>query len=218
MNGPHDIGGRHGFGPVTPEAEDMRFHAEWERRVLGLTLASAALGYWNIDASRHTRESLPPAIYYGSSYYAIWLRALEILLKQSGEISERELSGGMADRAGIRAERCLKATDVSALLEKGGPTDRPGPDPKFAIGARVRMRNHQPARHTRLPGYVRGHTGVVTARHGCHVYPDANARFEGEHPCPLYTVSFSATDLFGPDADPTLTVSVEAWEPYLEDA
>jgi hypothetical protein len=44
MNGPQDVGGRHGFGPVVPEDESIRFHAEWEKRVLGVTLASAALG------------------------------------------------------------------------------------------------------------------------------------------------------------------------------
>ncbi|MEL6640808.1 MAG: nitrile hydratase subunit beta, partial [Pseudomonadota bacterium] len=71
MNGPQDVGGRHGFGPIEPESEGTLFHAEWEKRVLGTTIAAASLGYWNIDASRHARESLPPSVYYGSSYYEI---------------------------------------------------------------------------------------------------------------------------------------------------
>jgi hypothetical protein len=96
MNGPQDVGGRHGFGRVIPEDEAIRFHAEWEKRVLGITLAAGALGYWNIDASRHTRESLPPAVYYNASYYEIWLRALEILLKRAGEVSAEELAAGRA--------------------------------------------------------------------------------------------------------------------------
>jgi hypothetical protein len=88
------------------------------------------------------------------------------------------------------------------------------------------LRHRRPGAHAqspaegshRLPGYARGREGIVTALHGCHVYPDTNAHFEGEQPCPLYTVRFDATELFGWDADPTLTVSIDAWEPYLESA
>lgn len=218
MNGPQDVGGRHGFGAVHPEDETERFHAEWEKRVLGITLASGALGHWNLDASRHARESLAPAIYYNASYYEIWLRGLETLLERAGEISQEELAEGHALRPGLRAERRVGAAAVPEVLAKGGPTERPGPDPVFAIGDRVRTRNHQPTGHTRLPGYARGQCGTVTAIHGAHVYPDSNAHFEGENPRPLYTVRFTATELFGAGADPTLSVSIDAWEPYLEHA
>ena len=218
MNGPQDLGGRHGFGPVLPEDEGTRFHAEWEKRVLGVTLAAGALGHWNIDASRHARESLPPATYLSASYYAIWLRALEALLVDAGEVTEEELSSGHADAPGHRQHRRLMADAVEDVLAKGGPANRDGPAPAFSFGDRVRTRNHQPSGHTRLPGYARGGAGVVTAVHGPHVYPDTNAHFEGENPKPLYTVRFAAADLYGDDADPTLTVSIDAWEPYLERA
>ncbi|MEC3862452.1 nitrile hydratase subunit beta [Mesobacterium sp. TK19101] len=218
MNGPQDIGGRHGFGSVQPEDETVRFHGAWEKRVLGVTLAAGALGYWNLDASRHARESLPPKIYYGASYYEIWLRALEALLQTAGEVTAEELAAGHAQSPGKRTERRLSPEAVPGVLAKGGPTDRSGPAPVFAVGDRVRTRNHQPAGHTRLPGYARGRTGTVIAIHGAHVYPDSNAVFAGEAPCPLYTVRFDASELYGTDADPTLTVSIEAWEPYLERA
>jgi nitrile hydratase beta subunit len=218
MNGPQDIGGRHGFGPVSPEDESVRFHADWEKRVLGVTLASAALGYWNIDASRHARESLPPAVYYGSSYFEIWLRALENMLEDAGELTRDELAAGHAATPGNRADRCLPASRVAEVLARGGPSERPGPAPVFGVGDRVRTRNHQPAGHTRLPSYARGRTGVVEAYRGAHVYPDSNAHFKGEAPCPLYTVRFDARELFGAEADPTLTVSIDAWEPYLDPA
>jgi len=218
MNGPQDVGGRHGFGAVLPEDESIRFHAEWEKRVLGLTLAAGALGYWNIDASRHMRESLPPATYYNASYYEIWLRALEKLLLKAGEITEEDLTTGKAQSPGQRTGRCLKADSVQDVLAAGGPTDRTGPKPKFQTGDKVRMINHQPDGHTRLPGYTRKCLGVVTALHGAHVYPDTNARFEGEHPQPLYTVRFAAVELFGEEADARHSVSIEAWEPYLERA
>jgi len=186
--------------------------------VLGLTLAAGALGYWNIDASRHARESLPPATYYGSSYYAIWLRALKVLLQRSGEVSDAELSAGHAQAPGHRQERRLGPEAVEGVLASGGPTNRAGPDPAFAVGDRVRTRNHQPAGHTRLPGYARGCTGTIVAVHGAHVYPDSNAHFAGEAPQPLYTVRFAAEDLYGPDAEPGLSVSIDAWEAYLDRA
>jgi nitrile hydratase subunit beta len=37
-----------------------------------------------------------------------------------------------------------------------------------------------------------------------------------ENPQWFYTVRFDACDLWGPEADQTLKVSVDAWEPYLE--
>lgn len=218
MNGPHDVGGRHGFGRVVPEPETLRFHAEWEKRALGLTLAAASLGYWNIDASRHARESLPPAVYYTSTYYEIWIRALERLLIAAGEVTEAELSAGRAAGPGHRVARRLAAKAVPDVLKAGGPTNRAGAAPRFVPGDKVRTLNHQPDGHTRLPGYAREKTGTVEAVHGAHVYPDSNAAFAGEAPQPLYTVRFSARDLFGAEADPTLTVSIDAWEPYLDRA
>lgn len=218
MNGPHDVGGRHGFGPIIAEDENLLFHGSWEKRVLGTTLAAASLGYWNIDASRHARESLPPAVYYGASYYAIWLQALENLLMTAGEVTAEELSSATVAKPGHRVSRKLTEQEVASVLEKGGPTDRPGPAPRFSEGDKVVTRNHQPAAHTRLPGYARGVVGTITASHGPHVFPDTNARFEGENPQPLYTVAFDAKSLFGEDADPTLTVHIEAWEPYLDPA
>jgi nitrile hydratase len=218
MNGPQDLGGRHGFGPVVPEDPAQLFHADWERRMLGLTLAAGALGHWSIDVSRHARESLPPRVYYAASYYEIWLRGLESLLIAAGEVDAAELATGRAHRPGLRADRRLTPEAVAGVLARGNPSNRPGPAPAFALGQRVRTRNHQPAGHTRLPAYARGQTGVIEALHGAHVYPDTHAHGLGENPCPLYTVRFAATDLFGADADPTLSVSIDAWEPYLDPA
>jgi nitrile hydratase len=40
----------------------------------------------------------------------------------------------------------------------------------------------------------------------------------GEDPQWLYTVVFAGRELWGEQSDPTLTVSIEAFEPYLERA
>jgi len=58
--------------------------------------------------------------------------------------------------------------------------------------------------------------GVVERIQGCHVFPDAVVAGAGEDPQWLYTVRFDARELWGADADPTVKVSVEAFEPYLE--
>ena len=48
--------------------------------------------------------------------------------------------------------------------------------------------------------------------------PDSNAHGQGENPEWLYTVRFTGSELWGPDADPSLAVSIDAWESYLEPA
>ena len=219
MNGPQDLGGQMGFGPVAPETDEPLFHAGWERRALGVTLAAGAMGAWTIDESRHARESLHPADYYASTYYEIWTKALERLLVRHGFVDEDELAQGRALRPGATPKRVLKAADVAAVLARGGPCDRAvAAPPRFAPGDRVRTRNIHPSGHTRLPRYVRGHVGTVEAVRGGFVFPDSNAHGGGENPQPVYTVVFAGRDLWGEDADPTLTVSVDAWESYLEPA
>ena len=82
----------------------------------------------------------------------------------------------------------------------------------------MRTRNINPPTHTRLPRYARGREGVIEAVRGCHVFPDSVATGGGENPQWLYTVVFDGRELWGADADPTLKVSIEAFEPYLEPA
>ena len=98
MNGPHDLGGQMGFGPVSPEVDEPYFHAEWEKRALGLTLSGGALGAWTIDESRHARENIPPAAYLSASYYEIWIRALEVLLERHGFGTVAQAVGTGRDR------------------------------------------------------------------------------------------------------------------------
>src|SRR6185437_8288228 len=74
-------------------------------------------------------------------------------------------------------------------------------------------KNIHPTTHTRLPRYVRGHVGVVERDHGCHVFPDTAAMEAGENPQWLYTVVFEGTELWGTDSDPTLKISIDAFEP-----
>lgn len=219
MNGAQDMGGMMGFGPVVPEQDEPVFHAEWERRAFALTLAMAAPGGWNLDQSRAARESLHPARYLAKSYYQIWLAGLEKLMAERGLVTPDEIAAGKALHPAKTVPRVLTPEDVPATLRKGGPSQRPAASSqRFQIGQRVRARNMHPPGHTRLPRYVRGHAGAVTHVHGAHVFPDANAAGQGESPQWLYTVRFAGRELWGEAADPTATVSVDAWESYLEPA
>lgn len=221
MNGVHDMGGLQGFGPVRPEAHEPLFHAAWEARAMALTVAMGASGQWNIDLSRACRESLPPAVYLASSYYEIWIRALEVLMRERGLVRADELADGVMRTPPVPLARVLRAGDVDAALLRGSPADRPPRAPaRFLVGERVRARNMHPIGHTRLPRYVRGHTGLIQKVHGAHVFADEHTT-KKEAPFNvqaewLYTVVFDGRELWGPQADPSVQVSVDAWEPYLE--
>lgn len=224
MNGVHDMGGLQGFGRVAPEADEPLFHAAWERRALGLTLAMGATGQWNIDLSRAARESLPPAVYLSASYYEIWVRALEQLMLQRGLVSADELAQGQVLQAARPLARVLRADAVDATLARGSPVNRPpATTARFAQGDRVRARNMHPPGHTRLPRYVRGHVGTVTLVHGAHVFADRHAATApgapfDDHAEWLYTVAFDGAELWGASAEAGTCISVDAWEPYLEAA
>ena len=90
--------------------------------------------------------------------------------------------------------------------------------PQFKAGDRIRTINEHPTGHTRLPRYARGKLGVIEAVREGFVFPDTNAHGKGEAPQHVYTVSFDGRELWGQGADPALTVSIDAWESYLEPA
>jgi nitrile hydratase len=219
MNGAQDMGGMMGFGPVLPETDEPVFHADWERRAFALTLAMGAPGGWNIDQGRAARESLNPAEYLAKSYYEIWIAGLQKLMAERGLLTADELAAGKSLHPPKPVSRVLMPENVATVLARGGPTERTPVTPqRFQIGERVRARNIHPMGHTRLPRYVRGHVGAVTHVHGAHVLPDSNAAGQGENPQWLYTIRFQAPELWGEAADPTVSVSVDAWESYLEPA
>ncbi|GAC1335462.1 MAG: nitrile hydratase subunit beta [Bradyrhizobium sp.] len=213
------MGGMDGFGKVEPEPNEPMFHAGWEARVLAMVRAMGAAGAFNIDASRFYREALPPVIYLGSSYYKKWLLGLEDLLVDRGYIAADEIAVGRATKPPKALRRGKFTVDEVERVMVRGKFDRPAPAPaKFKAGDRVRARNIHPATHTRLPRYARGHVGVIERDHGCHVFPDSAAMDSGESPQWLYTVVFNGAELWGPNADPTVRISIEAFEPYLEPA
>jgi nitrile hydratase len=215
MNGPHDMAGFQTFGPINPEADEPVWHHDWEPRAFALVLAMGMTGSWNIDQARHARERIAPVTYWSSSYYEMRHYALILQLIELGLVTAMEEETGKMAEPPKPVKRVTKAAMIPAILSSGSPYDRPSNTAAaFAVGDKVRTLNINPAGHTRLPRYARGHVGEIVTVHGCHAFPDSNARGQGEDPQWLYTVRFTAKELWGKDtAD---SVCIDLWEPYLE--
>jgi len=218
MDGIHDMGGMHGFGKVEPEPNEPVFHAEWEGRTLALNRAMGYTGIWTIDQTRYGIERLPPELYLSASYYKKWAIRLEKLVVEMGLADADEIKAGHALHPGKKLKRKLTAAEVPNTLTRGSFSRPTNTQARFKPGDRVRTKNIHPQGHTRLPRYARNQVGVVEAIRGCHVFPDSAGMGHGDDPQWLYTVLFEGRDLWGPDSDPSLKVSIEAFEPYLEPA
>lgn len=221
MDGVHDVGGMHGFGPVEREDNEPVFHAPWEAAVVAIMRAAGRRGLYNIDEFRHGIERMDPAHYLGSSYYEHWLDGIARLLLEKGVVKAEELDA--------RTEFFRERPEAPAAALTGPvPARAPAsPDwvqsavreapvrPRFAPGDPVATRNVHPRGHTRLPRYARGKRGVIQRVHGVHVFPDTNAHGLGEEPQPLYSVQFEGRELWGESAEPNQLVHLDLWESYL---
>lgn len=214
MNGIHDCGGMMGFGPIVAEADEPVFHAPWEARMFALTSAMGDVGGWTLDEDRSAIESMDPLHYLASSYYEHWLHGLETLLVGRGFATADEIAAGRMT-AEPRPVSPTPAHAVWELITAPSSYRRNVENvPRFNIGDRVVARSIHPQGHTRLPRYLRGHAGIIVSHHGAHVFPDSNAVGQGENPQHLYTVRFTAAELWGSASRDA--IHADLWEPYLE--
>jgi nitrile hydratase beta subunit len=219
MNGIHDMGGMHGFGPIAPEATEPAFHDTWEGRMFGLGMAMTSPPGFTIDRSRFLQETMPPVAYLTWSYYEHWYFATALSLLQAGMVTIDELRTGRAAAGHPKRNDAMRPADVDRAITTGGKFARAvDTPPRFSVGQAVAARNLNPTGHTRLPRYARGKRGLVHHWHGAHVFADASARGDGECPQHLYTVMFAARELWGGDAAPNDKVCLDLWESYLDPA
>jgi nitrile hydratase len=212
------MGGMHGMGSISPEKDEPVFHAPWEGRVFAIVRAMGAWGKWNIDASRYQREQIAPAEYLRMSYYEKWLTGLEELLVSKGLVSRAEIGTGRRSLDSPKHSAALTPETVPVLVTKGSPANRASQsNPRFKVGQPIRARNINPTGHTRLPRYARAKQGIIDRIHGVFVLPDTNALFQGECPQHLYSVRFTAQELWGEAAASRDSVYVDLWEGYLEE-
>jgi nitrile hydratase subunit beta len=220
MNGVHDMGGMHGMGPIQHEKNEPVFHEPWESRVLSMYIALGAWHKWNIDAARHSRELIPPAEYLRMTYYEKWFAGLVDLLAKRGLVTAAEIESGAPAAGTAKATPPLTADKITVtMLANRINASRSAPvAPRLQTGQRVRARNIHPIGHTRLPRYARGKTGTVEGDHGVFVFPDTNAHFLGEKPQHVYSVRFTARELWGELAAERDSVYLDMWDDYLEPA
>jgi nitrile hydratase len=220
MDGIADMGGTPGWGPAHPPRRDEPvFEEPWQGRAFALAILSSrvAFGGINTDAFRHALESLDRAAYLDDGYYGRWLNAGELMLTERSilapgaiEARARNLRGEHVEEPPIpeparpdyapTAEGSLRTVDTA---------------PAFTVGERVRAKDISPSGHTRLPGYIRGHIGVVELIQPSAVLPDTNAHFLGENPQHVYSVRFGSRELWGAGAEP-FALTAELYESYLE--
>jgi nitrile hydratase subunit beta len=223
MNGVHDLGGKHGFGPVEREENEPYFHADWEKAVMVMNLIGLVKRIYNIDEFRHAIERMGQAEYLNTSYFEHWLASVSTLLVEKGVISRDELEARTKE-FGDNPQKPLPDRKDPELLERmmrvvrKGMAEQSAPDPapRFQSGDMVVTRNWQPPGHTRLPAYARGHRGRIHAFHGVYILPDAHAHGRGRCPEPLYSVGFEAGELWGETAEPRQRVYIDLWESYLK--
>jgi nitrile hydratase len=217
MNGVHDMGGMHGFGPIVREENEPLFHADWEARLIAIDRLVLEQGYFTIDAHRYGIERMAPAHYLRASYYERWLASLECNLIEQGVLSSDELDARIDLLRRHPDAVPDQDTRPSAPIAPREPPPSPPPSaPRFAQGDPVITRNVHPTGHTRLPRYARGKPGVILHVYGPQTFPDTNAHGLGAQPQTLYAVGFDAHVLWGESAEPDQVVSLDLWDSYLE--
>jgi nitrile hydratase len=223
MDGVHDMGGvRERFGPIEREENEPVFHEEWEGRVYGMRRVAG--GGFRLGASRYAIETLPPEFYLSSSYYEKWLEAFIKNLTAAGTISADDLERRVAEFEATPDKPVTKVFDpeqsrrvTERMFRKSIVRQYPeNEEPRFKVGDRVTVRDLHPAGHIRLPGYLRGKTGVIERYNGYYDIHDHERSDEPQPPAePLYSVGFDSTDVWGEQAEPGRIVA-DLTESYLE--
>ena len=224
MNGVHDMGGMHGFGPIERDNPQARvwFGTDWEARVCGMQDVCVPR-YFNLDAFRYGIERMNPAHYLRAPYFERWLETIATNMIEAGYLTREELEA--------RTELVRDGMDAASPRQAPGALEMTLPDhpvtatpvmptltPRFTVGDAVVTMNIHPTGHTRLPRYARGKQGVIHKVHGPHVFADTNADARGEQPQVVYNVRFAGQELWGASAEPGTTVSLDLWESYLAPA
>ncbi len=220
MNSIHDIGGMDNIGAVPIETDEPVFHADWESKVYAMTLATMGAGIFVTDEVRFMTETIPPQDYLSFSYYEKWLYSLEQMLLHKNVITQQELESGAVSApelaAGIEAASLERMQyGMKNRMPVFVDSDLP---PRFKAGDAIIARNLNPLHHTRLPRYLRGRRGVVELDHGIFLLPDTNAHGGPDSPQHVYSVRFSARELWGEDAPARDSLYIDLFDDYMDPA
>ncbi len=222
MNGIHDMGGMHGFGPIELEENEPVFHEPWEGRVRAMrsTLPEVSSPY----GGRFLIESIPPDLYLKSSYFERWLLAFEDALLRKGVVTAEELDektryyrenpDAEVPRE-VDPELSKSAVETLYTIRPTIEHDGSGIVPRFGVGNSVKVGNINISGHTRLPRYVRGKVGTVAKVYNAQGIQDHVPKSE-QGPQPVYSVRFDGRELWGDEAESNHLLYMDMWESYLE--
>lgn len=215
MNGIHDMGGMQDMGPIKYEKNEPVFHATWEGRVYAMSAAVTATKKLRFGL-RPPMENLSAAEYLRMSYYELWLTSLTERLIASDLVTHAELEGGRATPGSTKAALAVSPADAVAAIFRVPARRKEAVVPRFQAGQPVRARNINPVTHTRLPRYARGRAGTIHRDHGVFAFMETSAYGLGDKPQHLYSVRFSARELWGEQAPPQDSVYLDLYDDYLE--
>lgn len=199
MDGMHDLGGKQGFGKVrypSPPHDES-----WEPVIRALWTLGVRQGLFNMDEYRHAIERMAPVHYLSAPYFERTLTAVATLLVEKGIVTAEELQA--------------RVEGTFPLSRPIGPGRAAAPAQSFAIGEKVRVKNEFVSGHTRMPGYIRGKTGVVVGIAPLTPFPDAAGHGMAATSEPTYDVRFRSQDLWPDSSDPAL-VHASVFQSYLE--
>ena len=217
MDGPHDLGGKQGFGPIDVNEPETPYHHDWEARMWGMSRCTDAPG-WTIDWWRHVRELIDPVDYLSRPYFDSWAQTQIAAFIDSGVFTLDEIvSGNSSTLASKQPDSINRDQAIQADRAANQFNVEIAQPAVFRIGDRVITQSNGNKFHTRLPSYARGKAGVVIEHHGAHIFPDdsAQGREVGRH---LYTVRFDASELWSEAGERKDRVFLDLWEDYLESA
>lgn len=216
MDGIHDLGGKQGYGPVAVDHDGHVSLEEWEGRMWAIAQTCKA-NDWTTDWWRHITERIDPAVYLSVPYFEKWMLTYATGFITSDLFTADEVIAGRPEKT-ASAPDPKSVDDVLEAVRTGGRATfwKAPSGPALKIGQAVRTKLDIDADHTRLPAYARGRSGQVIAHHGAVPIPDLNAKgiMTPEH---LYTVVFTARELWGPSGSEADTVRLDLWESYFDD-
>ena len=203
MDGIHDMGGMHGFGPLSQARDNRPFHADWESSGYVFALLASQKGFFSFDGGRHAIERIPARDYMRMSYFERVLTGVASMYVERGVVEHAELerlAGGP-----FPLSRPITPGQKAESSHSG-----------FDVGAAVRVRVWPTSGHSRAPRYVHGKAGIIVG-----VAPSAHFPGEAAHGNPAeafvepsYHVRFEGKDLW-PEVTDGSTVVVDLFQSYL---
>jgi nitrile hydratase len=190
---------------------------------------TAFKSFWTWGHLRTGAEAMNPFDYFKFRYYEKWLGGISGFFTSEGYVSEADLDArtavyladGNVNAAPLpaRPNEAIDNQVIKYLREGDSPKREIKAGPKFAVGAKVSVKDVPPEKHTRLPGHLRGKSGVISEVYaGAYTYFFPTGDGIGT-PMPCYAVAFKPEHIWGKAlSDPNSTVYADLFEAYIDPA